>query len=133
MQKQDRRASGVKRVPVQTLVEICGRVPEVPAFEAQSIEVSGRGMHVRTRYLPPVGAPLVLRFEEAGHQILVEGEVAWAEDQERGGEFGIRFTALDSGSVDALKKLCGIHAEKHAEPEEDYELEAAAEPGEAKR
>ena len=45
MQKQDRRASGVKRVPVQTLVEICGRVPEVPAFEAQSIEVSGRGMH----------------------------------------------------------------------------------------
>lgn len=133
MQKQDRRASGVKRVPVQTLVEICGRVPEVPAFEAQSIEVSGRGMHVRTRYLPPVGAPLVLRFEEAGHQILVEGEVAWAEDQERGGEFGIRFTALDSGSVDALKKLCGIHAEKQAEPEDDYELEAAAEPGEVKR
>ncbi|MCA9633087.1 MAG: PilZ domain-containing protein [Myxococcales bacterium] len=132
MQKQDRRASGVKRVPVQTLVEICGRVPEVPAFEAQSIEVSGRGMHVRTRYLPPVGAPLVLRFEEAGHQILVEGEVAWAEDMDRGGEFGIRFTALDSGSVDALKKLCGIRAEQPEELDEEYEADAA-EPEEAKR
>lgn len=136
MQKQDRRASGVKRVPVQTLVEICGRVPEVPAFEAQSIEVSGRGMHVRTRYLPPVGAPLVLRFEEAGHQILVEGEVAWAEDSERGGEFGIRFTALDSGSVDALKKLCGIHTEKTEDVDADDEYgagEAGATSEESKR
>ncbi|MBX3182958.1 MAG: PilZ domain-containing protein [Polyangiaceae bacterium] len=108
MQNQERRASGVKRVPVQTLVEICGRVPEVPAFEAESIEVSGRGMHVKTRYLPPVGSPLVLRFEDRGRQILVEGEVSWAEPTDHGGEFGIRFTALDSGSVDALRELCAI-------------------------
>lgn len=121
MQNQDRRATGVKRVRVQTLVEICGRVPEVPAFEAQSIEVSGRGMHVRTRYLPPVGAPLVLRFEEGGRQILVEGEVAWCDDHEAGGEFGIRFTALDSGSVDALKHLCGIHADQDSEPDHAQE------------
>ncbi len=126
MQNQERRASGVKRVPVQTLVEICGRAPDVPAFEAESIEVSGRGMHVKTRYLPPVGSPLVLRFEDRGRQILVEGEVSWADSTEHGGEFGIRFTALDSGSVDALRELCAI-----APVEQGSSPSAAPEPPEA--
>lgn len=52
----ERRATGQTRVPVQALVEICGRdVGGAPAFEAESVDVSGRGMHVRTAYLPEVG------------------------------------------------------------------------------
>lgn len=106
---EERRTQGLGRVTVQALVEICGRdVGGAPAFEAESIDVSGRGMHVRTAYLPEIGAPLVCRFENGGNEIVVEGVVAWRSEAERGGEFGIQFTALDSGSVQALEQLCGI-------------------------
>jgi hypothetical protein len=109
MNSEERREQGLKRVPVQALVEICGRdVGGAPAFEAESLDVSGRGMHLRTAYLPEVGAPLVCRFEGGGNEIVVEGVVAWNREEERGGDFGIQFTALDSGSVEALKELCGL-------------------------
>jgi hypothetical protein len=107
---QDRRARGVNRVNVARLVDICGRDPSVPAFEAESVELSGRGMHVRTPFLPPLGAPLVCRLEDGGKEIVVEGVVAWQRDRDGGGEFGVQFTALDSGSVEALKHLCGLEA-----------------------
>jgi len=104
---RERRSQGAKRVSLETLVEICGNEPGIPAFEAEAIDVSGRGMHVRTAYLPGVGAPLVCRLEEQGREIVVEGVVAWRQEGLRGGEFGIQFTALDSGSVDALREICG--------------------------
>ena len=104
IERQDRRAAGVNRVTVARLVDICGRDPSVPAFEAESIELSGRGMHVRTPYLPRLGAPLVCRLEDAGREIVVEGVVAWQRDRDGGGEFGIQFTALDSRSVEVLKR-----------------------------
>jgi hypothetical protein len=105
-QAQERRAPGQARLPVETLVEVCGNEPGIPAFEAESVDVSSRGMHLRTAYLPDEGAPLVCRFEEQGREIVVEGVVAWRREGARGGEFGIEFTALDSGSVDALRELC---------------------------
>ena len=115
--EQERRARGMERVPVQALVEICGRdVGGAPAFEAESVDVSGRGMHLRTAYLPEIGAPLVCRFESGGQEIVVEGAVAWRNELDRGGEFGIKFTALDSGSVEALKQLCGMNAPASAAP-----------------
>ncbi|MEZ4220705.1 MAG: PilZ domain-containing protein [Polyangiaceae bacterium] len=127
---QERRAQGMKRVPVQSLVEICGRDGgSAPPFEAQSVDVSGRGMHVRTAYLPEVGSPLVCRFENHGQEIVVEGLVAWNLPEERGGEFGIQFTALDSGSVEALRQLCdtGLSvAPPDAAPEEVESPEAPA-------
>jgi hypothetical protein len=104
---EERRAQGAKRVHLSTLVEICGNEPGIPAFEAEALDVSGRGMHMRTAYLPELGAPLVCRFEDQGREILVEGVVAWRREGGRGGEFGLQFTALDSGSVDALTELCG--------------------------
>lgn len=107
----DRRAHGSQRVKVKTLVEICGNQPGVPAFEARSLDVSGRGMHVTTAYVPSVGDPLVCRFESQGREIVVEGVVAWRRESEEGGDFGIEFTALDSGSVDALRSLCGVPSE----------------------
>ena len=112
--RQERRTPGVNRVQVARLVDICGRDQTVPAFEAQSVELSGRGMHVRTPYLPPLGAPLVCRLEDDGREIVVEGVVAWQRDRDGGGEFGVKFTALDSGSVEALKSLCGL--EPRTEP-----------------
>jgi len=106
-QTSDRRKLGETRIPIQTLVEICGNEPGSMAFEAEAVDVSGRGMQVRTAYLPDVGEPLVCRFEDGGREIVAEGMVAWRNEQARGGEFGIAFTALDAGSVEALRKLCG--------------------------
>lgn len=108
MRNEERRASGTRRVGMQKLVEMCGIDPSVtPAFEAESVNVSGRGMHLRTAYLPPLGSQLVCRFEDRGREIIAEGLVAWRNEAGRGGEFGLMFTALDSGSVDALRALTG--------------------------
>jgi hypothetical protein len=104
-QAQERRAQGTSRVPLETLVEICGNEPGIPAFEAQALDVSAQGMHLRTAYLPDEGAPLVCRFEDHGREIVVEGVVAWRKESAKGGDFGVAFTALDSRSVDALKAL----------------------------
>ncbi len=102
---QDRRAQGTNRVPLETLVEICGNEPGIPAFEAEALDVSAKGMHLRTAYLPDEGAPLVCRFEDQGREIVVEGVVAWRKESSKGGDFGVAFTALDSRSVDALRAL----------------------------
>jgi urease beta subunit len=114
---QERRAEGAGRVRVETLVEVCGNEPGIPAFEAEAVDVSARGMHLRTAYLPDNGAPLVCRFEEGGREIVVEGRVAWRREGSRGGEFGVEFTALDSGSVGALRELCDGAGEQEAAPE----------------
>jgi hypothetical protein len=105
-QAQERRTEGQGRMLVETLVEVVGNEPGIPAFEAESVDVSARGMHLRTAYLPDEGAPLVCRFEEHGREIVVEGVVAWRREGARGGEFGVEFTALDARSVDALRELC---------------------------
>jgi hypothetical protein len=105
MDIQERRAKGAGRVAIETLVEICGNEPGIPAFEAEALDVSARGMHLRTAYLPEEGAPLVCRFEDRGREIVVEGLVAWRKQSEKGGDFGVSFTALDSRSVEALKTL----------------------------
>ena len=118
-QAQERRAQGTSRVPLETLVEICGNEPGIPAFEAQALDVSAQGMHLRTAYLPDEGAPLVCRFEDRGREIVVEGVVAWRKESAKGGDFGVAFTALDSRSVDALKALIktGEPSEKAASGE----------------
>src|SRR5262245_28519330 len=104
-QAQERRTHGANRVPLETLVEICGNEPGIPAFEAEALDVSAQGMHLRTAYLPDEGAPLVCRFEDRGREIVVEGVVAWRKESAKGGDFGVAFTALDARSVDALRAL----------------------------
>lgn len=123
-QEQERRNPKTERVKVATLVEVCGNIPGIPVFEAESINVSPQGMHLRTAYLPDTGAPLVCRFESDGREIVVEGMVAWRKESGRGGEFGVKFTALDSRSVDALRTLCGLDAAD--EPKSDSSI---GEPG----
>jgi PilZ domain len=114
---QERRAEGQSRMAVETLVEVVGNQPGTPAFEAESVDVSARGMHLRTAYLPEQGAPLVCRFEEQGREIVVEGVVAWRREGARGGEFGVEFTALDASSVGALRELCDGDRSKSEEEE----------------
>lgn len=130
---EERRAATVRRVQLETLVEICGKDPDLPAFEAESIEVSGRGMQVRTRFLPELNSPLVMRFEHDGKEVLVEGEVAWRQSDEEGGQFGVKFTALDSKSVSALKALCQhggrAPAPRDPEPDDDEDQDYLSERG----
>lgn len=103
----ERRDQVAARVPYQTLVEVCGQEPGTPLFEARSVEISGRGLHVRTDYVPSVGTPLILRFEDRGREVLAECEVAWATSGEKeSGEFGVRFTGLDEESMRVLDELC---------------------------
>jgi hypothetical protein len=116
-QASERRDVGARRVSVSTLVEVVGNVPGIPVFEAEAVDVSARGMHLRTAYLPHEGDPLVCRFENAGREILVEGVVAWRREHGRGGEFGVQFTALDSKSVESLRELCGDIAVAPQNPE----------------
>ncbi len=104
--KQERRVDGIQRVPVEALVEVCGLRGDVTSFEAESRNVSDRGIRLRTAYLPDIGAPVVCRFESAGQEVLAEGVIAWRSEQPRGGEFGVRFTALNSRSAQVLGRLC---------------------------
>lgn len=108
---EERRVQGIKRVPVEALVEVCGLRDDVPAFEAESRNVSDRGIRLRTAYLPELGAPVVCRFDNGGQEVLAEGVIAWRHPQARGGEFGVQFTALDSRSAQVLGHMCRTEAE----------------------
>lgn len=101
----ERRTLNVARVDLTTLVDICVQDGSLSPFQAQSANVSGRGMHVRTSFLPEIGEDLVCRFEHDGTEILVEGRVAWRAEGADSGEFGIQFTALDASSAEILRSL----------------------------
>lgn len=105
--QQERRTDRVQRIEVCALVEVCGTDGDVPAFEAESSNLSGHGIRIRTAYLPEPGATVVCRFDSGGREVLAEGVVAWSHEEARGGEFGVRFTALDAESAQALADLCG--------------------------
>lgn len=109
-QDHERRATAARRIPLETLVEICSSGTDDRPFEAESVDVSRRGMRMRTAYLPAVDAPLACRFSDRGRTVVVEGVVAWRNEHARGGEFGVKFTALDAGGAEVLRELCGIGA-----------------------
>jgi len=126
----ERRVSGVRRVPVERIVDVCGATDPASAFQGRSVDVSGRGMQVRAAHLPELRAPIVVRFQEQGSDVIAEGEVAWRRACANGGEFGVRFTALDSRSVQVLKALCGVAGFEDpdaslAEPSRSWQAEGA--------
>lgn len=104
--EKERRAGG-PRVPLHTLVEIGAGEGGSAAFEAESVDVTTAGMHLRTAYLPEIGEPLVCRFEGNGSEIVVQGEVAWRNEENYGGDFGVRFLEMDQESLDALTGVVG--------------------------
>lgn len=95
------------------------------------MNVSGRGMSVRATHLPELEAPVVVRFQDHGAEVIAEAVVVWRRTTEAGSEFGVRFTALDSSSVQALKALCQSEPFPMAgspgddEPDEEYDTEPA--------
>jgi len=102
---EDRRSASVQRVSVAALVDICNQAGDGSPFQAESCNVSGRGMQVRTSFLPDIGEELVCRFNLGDDEVLVEGRVAWRSEGEDSGEFGIQFTALDADSADVLQAV----------------------------
>ncbi len=115
--QQDRRDASVRRIPFEALVEIGGA--GTPAFEAESVNISTGGMHLRSAYLPELGEAVVCRFDTGqGEPICAEGEVVWRDEAGLGGELGIRFTNVDEPSAAALLEMCGVApaVEKAKEP-----------------
>jgi PilZ domain-containing protein len=111
----DRRAQGALRIPFEALVDVGGALG--PSFEAQAVNISEEGMHLRTAYLPDEGQPLTCRFDAGnGQSVLAPGQVVWTERGDKGGEFGIRFTDLDPESAEAIRKMTGVAAEPAAQP-----------------
>jgi hypothetical protein len=98
------------RVPFDAMVEVGGTLG--PTFEAQAVNLSEEGMHLRTAYLPEIGQPITCRFDAGHGQVIVAaGEVLWNEDMGDGGEFGVRFTNLDAASATALNRILGMGGE----------------------
>ena len=108
MSIDDRRAQGATRFPFEALVEVGGSLG--PSFEAQAIDVSDDGMHLRTAYLPEIGQPLTCRFDAANESVMAAGEVVWNQEAGKGGEFGIRFTGLDADSAAAVARITQTNA-----------------------
>ncbi|MBW2454679.1 MAG: PilZ domain-containing protein [Deltaproteobacteria bacterium] len=100
----ERRDDTAPRLRYEALVEVGAGA--AGGFEAESLDLSLDGMRLRTAYLPEAGERLVCRFDGYGGQIVVEGEVAWCNSEERGGEFGVRFTGLDQEALFLLQDMC---------------------------
>jgi hypothetical protein len=109
---KDRRAGGGQRVHFEALVAV--GEGDSGGFEAESVDVSPDGMRLRTAFLPEVGEKLVCRFDGMGREVVVEGEVLWRNEQQKGGEFGIRFTGLDAASEEAVRAMCADLGEPEA-------------------
>jgi hypothetical protein len=107
MSVETERRAGTSRVPVRTLVEIGAGEGGSAAFEAESVDVTTAGMHLKTAYLPEIGEPLVCRFEAGGDEVVVQGEVAWRNEESYGGDFGVRFLQIDEQSLAALRGVLG--------------------------
>jgi hypothetical protein len=113
---EERREPNGQRVPYEALVELGGALG--PAFEAQAVDVSRGGMHLRTAYLPEVGQLLTCRFDVGSGEVLASGDVVWRHEEGRGGEFALRFSRLDAESTAAIGQIVA--------PAEPY---ASQEPG----
>jgi serine/threonine-protein kinase len=116
MQDDNDRRAGQERVPFEALVAVDGDA-KAGGYECEAMDVSQSGMHLRTAYLPDIGQELTLRFDAGTGEVIVKGLVVWREEQARGGEFGLEFSALDEQSLASLRELCGLDAEIAAAPE----------------
>lgn len=109
------RRSPHARVPFEALVEIAA--PDGAAFEAESVDLSATGMHLRTAFVPAIGTALTFRFEGdgGGKPVFAKGEVVWTEDADGGAEFGVRFAELGDADAEAIRQIVTI-AERPSAP-----------------
>ncbi|MFI5299830.1 MAG: PilZ domain-containing protein, partial [Polyangiales bacterium] len=110
----DRRTQDRARVPHEAIVAVDGA--STGAFEAETVDVSATGMHLRTAYLPEVGTPLCFRFEptDGAGAVSARGVVVWAQDGNEGREFGVRFEGLEASGADAIRKIVNASHEARA-------------------
>ena len=101
----DRRDPDIVRVAYEALVEV--GAGSTGGFEAESVDISPDGMRLRTAYMPSPGEVVVCRFDGFGGEVVAEGEVSWCRHEQRGGEFGLRFTHLDEHGAALLGRMCG--------------------------
>ncbi len=110
----ERRGGAAERLDFEALVEV--NAATIGGFEAESVNVSPDGIRMRTAYLPAAGETLVCRFDGFGGEVVAQGQVAWARHEERGGEFGVRFTNLDDQATGLLRSMCGPEPEVATQP-----------------
>ncbi len=122
---KDRRSVVGQRVHFEAMVAI-GGASGGAGFEAESVDVSSHGMRLRTAYLPAIGDQLVCRFDGADGEIVALGEVVWANEEGRGGEFALRFVDVDADTEAALRALCGKDEDDAAPAEEASKKPAVA-------
>lgn len=106
--EQERRTSGGQRVPFEALVVVANQKGGGGAYECEAVDLSETGMHLRTAYLPEQGQRLTFRFDTGAGEVALEGEVAWCEEQARGGEFGVRFARIDDSTLAAIRETLGL-------------------------
>lgn len=111
---KERRASDAPRIQFEALVAVGENGGG--GFEAESVDVSPDGMRLRTAYLPEVGDKLVCRFDGMGHELTVDGEVVWRNEEAKGGEFGLRFKGLTEATEEAVKAMCASLGPAAEEP-----------------
>lgn len=102
----ERRDPTAPRRPFRASVDIADVVDqEIWQGDLQDLSISG--MSVKSAMVPEVGEELACRFRlDGGEQVESRVEVVWArEGGARDGEFGVRFTALDEGVKETLRKL----------------------------
>ena len=110
----ERRAPGATRIPFEALVEVSPNLG--PAFEAQAVNMSDEGMHLKTAYLPEVGQELACRFDAGSSgEVAALCEVVWRDERDKGGEFGLRFVNLDPEAAEAIARIVGVR-EKTIQP-----------------
>lgn len=112
------RRSGGERFAIKTLVEIGAGQGGSAAFEAESVDLTTAGMHLKTAYLPEVGEPLVCRLELDGREAVVNGEVVWRNEEAYGGEFGVRFLEMDAESLQVIRDTIGECATEEEQADE---------------
>ncbi len=119
-QGAERRGAAGHRVHFEALVAV-GGLEGGAGFEAESVDVSAAGMRLRTAYLPTVGDKLVCRFDGLDGEVIVEGEVIWATEQQKGGEFAVRFVGIDDETKEMLKQLCVLEDAEEAQQKNEPE------------
>lgn len=106
----ERRNPQCARIPFEALVEL--GASQGSAFEAESINLSNTGMHLRTSYLPNVGTALSVRFESgSGASVVAKGEVVWLHNGPEGNEFGVRFVDVQPQDAEAIRQLVGLNSD----------------------
>jgi hypothetical protein len=113
--EKERRSRGGKRLPLEALVVVAGLSDQARAYECEAMDMTSKGMHLRTAYLPEVGETVSCRLDTGSGEIFAEGEVVWLQEQAKGGEFGVRFSHIDDESLLILEEFCGGFAEETEE------------------